>query len=466
MNTKLKDILKKYKQLKLLDYIKNLEQEAFADSDQKLKNLEDSIKKVDLDFFFNKIVPFKETKNLNINFKPHPVVKYDYVNNSDKKEYYKNIGEDYLKKGKVAFLVVAGGQGSRLGFDHPKGMFPVGPITNKSLFQIHTEKVIGFSRLYNFKPIFLIMTSETNDEETRDFFEKNKYFGLDKEDIIFFKQGMLPAIDFENNLILEKEDSLFFAPDGHGGTLFALKRNGVIDILKERKIEIISYFQVDNPLVNIADPIFIGLHIDGKYEVSSKVLKKRDWKEKVGVPAFIDGRPGIVEYSDLPDELAKMTDENGELLYGYGSIAIHLFNVDFIDRISSKDIFLPYHIAKKKIPFYDIENYKLVVPSENNGIKFEQFIFDSIPFSEKALFYETLRDIEFKPLKNKEGEDSIETCIDGISNFYKIWFKNSNFNIDNLKLCEISSLFAVTEEEFRTKIWNYIKNLPEKLYIE
>lgn len=457
--------LKQYKQNKIINYIRNLEEGVLPDSNIKILKLENQLKNIDFDFFFNKIVPFKDKKSEELKIEPHPVLKMEDIDN-EKREYYKEIGEKVLKNGEVAFLVVAGGQGSRLGFEHPKGMFPIAPITNKSLFQIHCEKVLSFSKYYNFSPIFLIMTSETNHDETVDFFEKNKYFNLPSKSLIFFKQGMLPAIDFEGELILESDDSLFFAPDGHGGTLFALKKNNILKFLKEKNINIISYFQVDNPLVYIADPIFLGAHIDGNYEVSSKVLKKRDWQEKVGVPAYLNGKPSIVEYSDLPDDLAKLKDEKGNLIYGFGSIAIHLFNVDFIEKITSNDLFLPYHIAKKKIPFFDTENYKKVNPDNNNGIKFEQFIFDSIPMAKNALFFETDRDLEFKPLKNKEGEDSIETCKKGISDFYKIWFKKADYEINDNQLVEVSPLFACIEEEFRSKVWKFVKNIPNKIYIE
>lgn len=467
-------ILKKFNQLELIEHIDKLSEKEKILINKSLNkfNIENYFKNIVNKFFFSK-QPAKE-----LNIEPVEIIKHIEQNSPDYDEL-KSIGENALENQEVAFLVVAGGQGTRLGFNHPKGMFPIAPITKKTLFNIHFEKILAISKYYNFNPTFLIMTSDSNYNETFEYIESNNYFNLKKDNVFIFKQGSLPAIDFKGNLILKTKTELFFAPDGHGGTIAALKQNGLIEILKKRRIKYISYFQVDNPLTNIADPLFIGLHIKRESEVSTKVIKKRDWKEKVGVAGKIDGKPGIIEYSDLPDELAKKVDKSRNLLFGYGNIAIHIFNLSFIEKISSGTLVLPFHIARKKIPYFDKEKNTTIIPENPNGIKFEQFIFDTIPLAKNTLFYETFRELEFAPLKNKTGEDSIETCKKGISNFFLNWFIKSGFTISNhtktyendIKnkekfTLEISPLFAVNYEQFNSRIKDFIKNIPYKLYIE
>jgi len=457
-------ILENYNQKNLINHLLSLDEKEF-------ELLASQIESIDLEFYFKKIA---NTSSIAVNpelIKPHKVItRKDLKSNKD--EYMKsvNLGEDSLKKGEVAFFIVAGGQGSRLGFEHPKGMFPIGPVSENTLFQIHIEKVIAAGKYYNFKPKLFIMTSTTNNDETKDFLKKNNYFGIKEEDIFIFPQGMLPALDKEKNLILDTKTSLFMAPDGHGGSLSALQKNKMITVMKENGIKYLSYFQIDNSLVNIADPEFIGLHILNKSKVSSKVVKKRDWKEKVGVPAFVDGKPAVVEYSDLPDELAMQTNQSGELLFGFGSIAIHLFDIEFIDSITSKELYLPYHLASKKIPYFNYDSNKVIKPETPNGTKFEQFVFDAIPMADQAIFYETLREEEFAPLKNKEGEDSIDSCKILISNYWKNKLLKNGLNSQNLNdktIIEISPVSIVDKGlEFIIKtLEKELINGNEKIYI-
>ncbi len=443
--------LKQYNQKDLAEYLLN------TNSDFQ-KSILIQFENIDLDFYFQNIVTNLDSEEKELDIKPHPVVSQDSLN--EEKCNLESIGESILKKGEVGFFVVAGGQGSRLGFEHPKGMYPVGPVSKRSLFQIHIEKIIAAGIKYDFEPHFFIMTSKLNHEETINYLEKNSYFGLHKNNVHIFPQGMLPAIDFDRNLILTQKDKVFFAPDGHGGSLKALKSNGMLELMKKKGIKYLSYFQVDNSLVNIADPLFLGQHVKKESQVSSKVIKKRDWKEKVGVPAYSNGKPSVVEYSDLPDNKAQEKDNNGELKYGYGSIAIHLFNLDFIDSITSDTMYLPFHIAKKKIKIYDSNTDSQIIPENANGIKFEQFIFDSIPMAQNAMFYETYREIEFAPLKNKEGNDSINTCHNLINNYFKNWLKKLNIDTKNIKNIEISSLFASNFNDFKQKMNT---NLKEEL---
>ncbi len=452
------DLLKKNRQEKLIKYLNSLKDE---EKNKIIENLE----KLDIENYFKIINKNKEQTLIRFNKIERPFV-FEQGKFDTKK--YKEIGEKALSKGEVAFFIVAGGQGSRLGFEHPKGLFPISPILQKSLFQIHTEKVAAFGKYYGFSPELFIMTSSTNHEETVSFFNEYGKDWYDLNEIHFFKQRDLPSLDINNDLILSDRLTIFTAPDGHGGSLLALKNSGMIDLMKEKGIKYLSYFQVDNPLINISDPVFLGLHILENSEVSSKVLPKRSADEKVGVACLIDGKPAIIEYSDLPQDLAEKKDSDNRLLFNFGSIAIHIFSVDFIDRITTEKLQLPYHIAKKKIPYYDYEKNAIIKPEKPNGIKLEQFVFDAIPMAKNAIFYETTREEEFAPLKNKEGEDSIQTCKEGMSNLFKKWLKNSGIEFDkeNKATVEISPLFAVNEEQFISKIKNYLKKVPNKLYLE
>src|SRR5262249_251519 len=240
-------------------------------------------------------------------------------------------GEEALRRGEVAALVVAGGQGSRLGFEHPKGMFAIGPVSGKSLFQIHAEKVLALSRRYGKKMPFLVMTSPATDEETTDYFARAENVGLDAEQVIFFRQGTMPALDLATGkLLLEAPGRLFLSPDGHGGTLTALADTGLLDRLRQHGILHVFYFQVDNPLVKVADPVFLGHHLAAPSEPSSKVVAKQGPTDKMGNFVQVDGRCAMIEYSDLPEGLARQTDGQGRLSIWAGNPSIHLFDLDFL----------------------------------------------------------------------------------------------------------------------------------------
>lgn len=315
-------------------------------------------------------------------------------------------GEAALRAGSIAIVLVAGGQGSRLGSDLPKGCFPVGPVTGATLYQIHAEKVAAIGRKHGRTPILLVMTSGATDAPTRTFFAENRYFGLDPAEVWFFRQGEMPALDRQTGrVLLEAPGKLFTAPDGHGGCLAALARQGWLDRLSARGVEHLFYFQVDNPLVHIADPVFIGRHLLAGSQASSKVIFRRDAGEKLGVFARSRGRCHIVEYSDLPLAMGAATAPDGSLLYGAGNPAIHLFSVPFLARAAAGDSLMPYHAAIKKVPYWS-EEAGAVKPATENAIKFEKFMFDILPHAEPWLLVATPRDDEFAPLKNADGADS------------------------------------------------------------
>lgn len=404
-----------------------------------------------------------KTENKPINFSL--LEPSDYVKqNDERREKFYQLGSEALKSGKVAFLTVAGGQASRLGFDLPKGCFRISPITQKSLFQIFAEKILFYSNLYNQPLKWFIMTSIDNFKTTVDFFSQNNYFNLDKKNVFFFKQGINPTVTSESgDLILKNKSELFMNPNGHGGILGALTSQGYISQMEHLGIEYLSYFQVDNPLINMADPYFIGCHIDENSNISTKVIRKEFAEEKLGIAMqeCKSTKRKIVEYSDIPEKIMQQQDENGDLLFNMGSTGIHIFSVSFIKKASSK---LPIHIANKEMTLPNINN------SDNpekkiSVLKFETFVFDTIPLAKKAIFFETSRNEEFFPLKNKTGTDSIETCIDGQINLYRSWLKDLGCkDIDKIERCEISPLFAPDRASFLEIANKKLSGIKEMIY--
>lgn len=370
-------------------------------------------------------------------------------------------GIDHIKKGKAAAFVVAGGQGSRLGFDGPKGIFPVGPVTGKSLFQIHAEKILKYAEKYGVSIPWLVMTSQANHEATAEYLKSRGRFGLDEKDVILFAQNMIPSLDTAGKLILESKCSIFKNPDGHGGSLTALASSGALAEVDRRGIDVISYFQVDNPLVNIIDPVFIGFHVTRNANVSSKGLMKAYPEEKIGVfVKFEGGEIGVIEYSDLPEKLQNSVDATGRLSYCMGSIAIHLFSVPFIKTITDgSGVSLPFHIARKKIAAYGPDGI-----AEIDGFKFEKFVFDALPLTDRNIVLEIRREDEFAPVKNKTGVDSLETAQELMVNQHRQWLEKSGVQIPpSAKIIEISPLRAVDAGDITGGI-----TLPdeERIYLE
>ena len=333
--------------------------------------------------------------------------------NSAEAEYYAQgdlAGAEALSAGKVAAITVAGGQGSRLGFDGPKGTYPIAPVSGKTLFQYFAESLQSASRKYNTALHWYIMTSVVNDKATRDFFSENDYFGLTADRVHFFTQGFMPAIGYGGRLLMAGKGALALSPDGHGGTLLALRKSGMLDDMKARGVEFLSYFQVDNPLVPVVDKRFIGLHILEKSEMSAITLAKTNAHEKVGNFCVADNKLHVIEYSDLPEELAQALDENGKLKFIAGSPAIHIISCAFIERLTAGGrLELDWHRADKKIKCID-DSGNPVEPAEPNGVKLESFIFDALKLAGKTMIFEADRKDEFAPTKNATGVDSVESC--------------------------------------------------------
>jgi UDP-N-acetylglucosamine/UDP-N-acetylgalactosamine diphosphorylase len=367
-------------------------------------------------------------------------------------------GEEALRAGEVAVLLVAGGQGSRLGFDHPKGMFPIGPVSNKTLFQVHAEKVLALRRRFG-KPLpFLVMTSPATDGETREFFAKHDNFGLPADEAAFFCQGTMPALDrATGRLLMEAPGRLFLSPNGHGGTLTALADSGLLDRLRRQGIRHIFYFQVDNPLVKVADPAFLGHHVLTRADVSAKIVPKESPTDKLGNLVLVDGRCTMIEYSDLPESLARQTDENGQLRIWAGSPAIHIFDVEFLRHVVGEGVKIPFHIARKKVPYLD-ESGTVVQPAQENALKFELFIFDVLPLAETCTVVEASRREEFMPLKNGSGPDSPETVRQAQSDLAADWLERAGVRMPRKAdgsaagALEISPLFALDAEELARKV--------------
>ena len=322
-------------------------------------------------------------------------------------------GDAALTAGRVAAFTVAGGQGTRLGYDGPKGTFPVTPVMAKPLFQVFAEKILAAGR-HNGRPLhWFIMTSHQNHEATEAYLAEHRWFGLDRGRVHLFRQGRMPAVDFQGKILLEQPGAIALSPDGHGGSLRALARHGAVDLMAAEGIDTLSYFQVDNPLVRCVDPAFIGWHLLGGSEMSSKTVPKAYPEEKLGHFCLRGGRLAVIEYSDLPLALQREVGLDGQLRYRAGSIAIHLLDREFIRRVTrpNSGSELPFHRAEKKIPTVDAAG-RPVRPAQPNGVKFELFVFDALPFARRPLVIETRRADDFSPVKNAEGVDSPQTCRD------------------------------------------------------
>ena len=300
------------------------------------------------------------------------------------------------------------------------------------------------------------MTSDANDAQTRGFFQQHNYFGLNPADVFFFQQGMIPAFATDGRVLLGERDSLALSPDGHGGSLRALSRSGALADMRRRGIEHLSYFQVDNPLVHVVDPLFLGLHDLTQSEMSSKTIPKAGPLEKVGNFVQADGVVQVIEYSDLPEQLARQTNPDGGLRFNEGSIAIHALRVSFVERLNSTGtLSLLWHRAEKKVPYVD-EQGNPVKPDKPNAVKLEQFVFDAIPLAKNAIVYTTDRAEEFSPVKNAEGADSPATCRRDQIRRSARWLRAAGVQVPEKNgepdaTLEISPLLAVSAEQLRQR---------------
>lgn len=325
----------------------------------------------------------------------------------EKKTGFTKVGMDAIKNTKVGAVLLAGGQGTRLGFDKAKGMYNIGVTKELYIFEQLIANLKKVTTAANAWVPLYIMTSDKNDEQTRAFFEEHAYFGYDPAYIRFFVQEMVPAVDFEGNVLMESDDSLAMSPNGNGGWFKSLVKAGLDRDLEEKGVEWLNVFAVDNVLQQIADPVFVGATIASGCVSGAKVVRKTNPYERVGALCLEDGKPSIVEYYELTPEMAEAVNANGSLLYGFGVILNYLFRLDKLLEIESKQ--LPLHIVEKKVPYLD-ENGVLQKPETPNAYKFETLILDMIYMMDNCLSFEVVREKEFAPVKNATGVDSVESA--------------------------------------------------------
>ncbi|CAB9502969.1 acetylhexosamine pyrophosphorylase-like protein 1 [Seminavis robusta] len=361
------------------------------------------------------------------------------------------LGLEAIAQGQVAALVLAGGQGTRLGFDHPKGMYNIGLPSGRTLFQMIVERLLRLKHLTKADknvPLY-VMTSPINHEETVTFFESNNCFGMERADIFFFQQGVLPCFGKDNKIIMETTSKIAVAPDGNGGIYPSLSKSGALADMDKRGLKYLHVFAIDNSLVKPADPRFLGYCISEQADCGNKVCWKTNAHEKVGVVAARDGRPCVIEYSEITKEMAEQEDGNGRLVFGAGNICNHYYTLDFIKEKILPNFGNLYHLAHKKIPYYDHEKKETVTPTANNGIKLETFIFDVFPLSKRMAIWDVSRAEEFAPVKNAPGSpsDSPDTARAAISNLAKAWVEVAGGKVTgNSDQNEISPLTSFAGE--------------------
>ena len=402
--------LKKYSQEHLLNGYERLD-------DVKKKQLLDQIKTTDFELInnlYNNTKKKTETSNDTIS----PI---EFLDKEKLNGYYRSFqetGEKAIRAGKLATVTMAGGQGTRLGHNGPKGTFDIGLESHKSLFELLSDSLKGQGKKYGVTIPWFIMTSEENDKETIEFFAKHRYFGYEKDkNIFFFKQGELPMVDTEGKILIGEDGLIKEAADGHGGIYEALVKNGMTKKMRELGVEWIFIGGVDNCLVKMVDPLLMGIAIQKQVTAAGKSVVKANPQEKVGVFCKKNGRPSVIEYTEIPEEMANATDERGELIYGESHILCNLFNINAVERMGNKP--LPYHSAFKKATYIDKDGNK-IVPDAPNAYKFEAFLFDAFGELDDMAILRVKREEEFAPVKNASGIDSPETARELYRKFYQL----------------------------------------------
>jgi UDP-N-acetylglucosamine/UDP-N-acetylgalactosamine diphosphorylase len=428
-----------------------------ASDDALRRRLESDLKSVDLDLvarLFQQGATQDDWAELARRAEPPPAFRLDDASPRRSPKDARARGAAALSGGKIAALLVAGGQGTRLGFDHPKGMYPIGPVTDRSLFQIHIEKLRAVARRHGASIPLFLMTSPATHEPTLRFLDKHQRFGLSDEDLHPFCQGTMPAVDAATGeLLLAEPGRLFQAPDGHGGMLKALAESGGLDVLQRRGIEHLFYFQVDNPLTPICDEALLGYHLLEESELTTLAVAKQSPEQRVGNIVSVDGKVRILEYSDLPDEVARRRGPDGTLLLWAGNTAIHVMQVDFLARMAGREEALPFHVARKKVPHVTPSGQR-VDPAGPNALKFERFIFDLLPSAERALVVEGDESTCFAPLKNASGEasDTPESVRRQLTDLYRKWLAAAGVQIAADVPLEISPLAALDAHDLAQRL--------------
>lgn len=396
MDEKLYQTLKNYDQLHLLNYYDML-------NAKEQENLLSQISAIDFDLLNS----LKSVGEASVRGKIEPVKTLTLDEFNQNKEEYYSLGIDCIRQGKVGAVLLAGGQGTRLGFEHPKGMLQVGLSKSLYLFEILINNILEVVKQADaWVPLF-IMTSDKNNEETVNFFTEHNYFGYNKDFVFFFVQEMAPSVDYNGKIYLEDKSQISLSPNGNGGWFSSLAKAGYLNLIKEKGIEWLNIFSVDNVLQKIADPYFIGATLNANCASGAKVVRKAAPDEKVGVLCLEDGKPSIVEYYEMSDEMMNLRNDQGELLYNFGVTLNYLFKVNELEKIIN--LALPVHVVEKKIPYID-EQGQYVKPEKPNGYKFESLVLDMIHRMDSCLSCEIDRYKEFAPIKNKTGVDSLESA--------------------------------------------------------
>ncbi|MCI8273580.1 MAG: UDPGP type 1 family protein [Clostridia bacterium] len=402
--------LKKYSQEHLLNRYSELDQ-------AKQKKLLEQIKAIDFELInslYNNTKRDYEAAESEIT----PIEYLDKEKLNGEYKDYQAIGEKAIRNGELAAVTMAGGQGTRLGHNGPKGTYDIGLETHKSLFELLSDTLKEQGKKYGVVIPWFIMTSEENNEQTIEFFTKHRYFGHQKDkDLFFFKQGELPMVDTEGKILIGEDGLIKEAADGHGGIYESLVKRGMTKKMRELGTKWVFIGGIDNCLVKMVDPILMGIAIQKNVTAAGKSVVKANPQEKVGVFCKKNGRPSVLEYTEIPKELSEEIDENGELKYGESHILCNLFKLDAIERMGAKP--LPYHSAFKKATYIDKEGNK-VIPDGPNAYKFEAFLFDAFGELDDMAILRVKREEEFAPVKNATGVDSPETARELYRNFYKL----------------------------------------------
>lgn len=385
--------LEKYDQAQLLDFVDELEPEESEELERQIESIDFSV--------LDGLKTRKEDTKKGV-ISPLSSMELDEIER--RHDEFEEIGLDAIKKGKVAAVLLAGGMGTRLGSDNPKCMFNIGVNKELYIFECQINNMMEVVKKAGTYFHLFVMTSDLNYESTTKFMAEKNYFGYPKEYITFFKQEMAPTCDFNGKVYLEAPGKVSVSPNGNGGWFLSMMRSGALDIVKKNGIEWLNVYAIDNVLQRICDPVFVGATIKENRAVGAKVVRKNAPDEKVGVICLEDGKPSIVEYYELTDELMELKDERGERVYNFGVILNYLFRVNDLEEIVKKS--LPYHIVEKKIAHLDKDG-NLVKPDKPNGYKFEQLVLDMIHLADSCLPFEVVREKEFAPVKNKEGVDSV-----------------------------------------------------------
>lgn len=384
----------------------------------------------------------------------------------------RRIGGEAISAGEVAVFMAAGTDGSAVGVSGPEGFCPVGPISQRTLFELHSEKVVALNRRYRANIPFMIMTSAETGDQTRAFFKEHRHFTLPQGSVVFLDQPRLPLVDRSGRIVMASPGEIAMAPNGHGGAFLLMQRPDVLELLRDRGVKHVFYFQVDNPFVQVADPAFVGRHKGEEAEASAKAVRKEGPDEQVGVFVRRGRHLSVIEYSELPASIRRARDpETGELLLNVGNMGVHLFSLDFIERTRGEEFVMPYHPVYQRVPCLDRKGRR-VQPSLPNCVRFECFIFDVFPWAKSCLVVEADRGDEFHPLRARCGQNSPQEVRQALSNRYGSWLEKAGVRLPRgedgqlLGCYEVSSLFALDCEEFKEKCDASSLVVRDAMYLE